>query len=54
MFAPGGGVLVRTDSGIRAADRLLLTAGAWLNSLVPELNLPLTVERQVMFWFEPR
>ena len=35
------------------ASRLVLTAGAWLNSLVPELNLPLRVERQVLFWFKP-
>jgi sarcosine oxidase len=50
----GAGVLVRTASETFAAGRLLLSAGAWINSLVPGLNLPLTVERQVMCWFEPR
>ena len=36
------------------AARLLLTAGPWLSSLIPGLQLPLTVERQVVFWFEPK
>ena len=35
------------------ARRLLLTAGPWLPALVADLALPLTVERQVMFWFPP-
>ena len=29
-------------------------AGAWATELIPEIALPLTVERQVMHWFEPR
>ena len=48
------GVLVHTASESYAARQLLLAAGAWMNSLVPDLKLPLTVERQVLFWFEPR
>jgi len=48
------GVLVRTATETYAAKQLLLSAGAWLNSLVPDLNLPLTIERQAMVWFEPR
>ncbi len=53
-WEPGGdGVLVRTATETYAAKQLLLSAGAWLNSLAPDLNLPLTVERQVMVWFEP-
>jgi sarcosine oxidase len=47
------GVVVRTASEAYVARQLLLSAGAWINSLLPGLNLPLTVERQVMFWFEP-
>jgi len=49
-----GGVLVRTGSATYKARQLLLSAGAWLSSLVPELNPVLSVERQVLFWFEPR
>ncbi len=49
------------DEGVRAftanrtftARRLLLSAGAWLNQLLPDLKLPLAVERQVLFWYEP-
>jgi sarcosine oxidase len=51
--ADGEGVRVITSNGFYQADRLLLTAGAWMRRLVPDLALPLTVERQVMFWFEP-
>jgi sarcosine oxidase len=49
----GDGVAVRTRHGTYAADRLLLTAGAWMPGLLRGLDLPLTVERQVVFWFEP-
>jgi sarcosine oxidase len=49
----GGGVQVTTSQGRYHAGQLLLTAGAWLGGLVPELDLPLTVERQVLYWFEP-
>ena len=47
------GVLVRTGSDTYHAKQLLLSVGAWTGSLLGDLNLPLSVERQVMFWFEP-
>src|SRR5439155_22684966 len=47
------GVRVFTQAGPYTASRLLLAAGAWNSSLRPDLPLPLTVERQVLFWFEP-
>jgi sarcosine oxidase len=50
----GNGVRVFTDQGEYRAGQLLLTAGSWMGSLVPELNLPLTVERQAVYWFAPR
>ena len=50
--ADGAGVRVFTTHGEYHAARLLLTAGSWISSLVPELKLPFTVERQVQFWFE--
>ena len=49
----GEGVRVRTRAGTYTAGRLLLTAGAWTASLLPGLDLALTVERQVVFWFDP-
>ncbi|MCI0392182.1 MAG: N-methyl-L-tryptophan oxidase [Acidobacteria bacterium] len=50
--AEGAGVRVTTSKGSYQADRLILTAGAWLPSLASDLNLPLTIERQVLYWFE--
>jgi sarcosine oxidase len=50
--ADGEGVKVITPRGVYHADWLVLTAGAWINGLVSGVKLPLTVERQVMFWFE--
>jgi sarcosine oxidase len=48
----GQGVRVLTAAGAYTARRLLLSVGSWLNLLVPELRLPLAVERQVLFWFD--
>lgn len=52
--ADGDGVIVRTARGTYAADRLVLTAGAWLGRLLADLALPLKVRRQLLFWFTPR
>lgn len=49
----GTGVRVRTGTASYSADRLLLSAGAWTSTLLRELSLPLFVERQILFWFEP-
>jgi sarcosine oxidase len=47
-----GSVSVRTDRGSITADSLVLAAGPWMPELLGT-SWPLTVERQVMFWFEP-
>ena len=44
-----GSVVVTTDKGEYACATLVLSAGSWIKQLVPEL--PLVVERQVLFWF---
>ncbi len=49
----GQGVRVRTGAGTYAANHLVLAAGAWNSGLARDLRLPLTVERQSVFWFEP-
>lgn len=49
----GDGVVVRTAQGEYAARRLVLAAGAWMAGDVTRLRLPLTVQRQVMFWVQP-
>lgn len=48
-----GGVEVRTDRGLYAADRLVVTAGPWAGEVLAALALPLAVERNVMYWFQP-
>ena len=50
---PGGGVEVHTAQGRYAADHLVVCPGAWAPGLLADLGLPLRVERQVMFWFQP-
>jgi sarcosine oxidase len=50
--ADGAGVRVVTANGAYQAASLVLATGSWTPSLVPEL--PLTVERQTLFWFTPR
>jgi sarcosine oxidase len=47
------GVEVTTPRGAYRARRLLLAVGAWTARAVPELELPLTVERNVVHWFRP-
>jgi sarcosine oxidase len=48
----GDGVRVRTQTGTYTAYHLVLAGGAWTSSLVRDLGLPLTIERQTVFWFE--
>ena len=48
----GDGVRVRTQTGSYTAHHLVLAGGAWTSSLAPDLGLPLTLERQTVFWFE--
>jgi sarcosine oxidase len=50
---PGGGASVTTAAGSYGADRLVICPGAWAPELLAQLELPLTVERQVMYWFQP-
>jgi sarcosine oxidase len=46
----GDGVVVRTPKGEYRARRLVITAGAWAGSLVPELSRIALPERQVLMW----
>ena len=47
-------VEVRTDKGIHVAAKVIVSAGAWMGTLLPELQLPLTIERQVVCWFRDK
>ena len=46
-------VTVRTTRATYDADRLVFTAGAWSQSLLPVLGENAIPERQVMGWFQP-
>ena len=48
-----GNLEVETDLGVYGADFLVIAAGAWTGSFVPDLALPLEVERMPVLWFEP-
>jgi sarcosine oxidase len=47
------GVRVTTVSGTFEAKQLVIAAGAWMSQLAPSLAAELSVERNVLFWFEP-
>ena len=48
---PDGLVRVTARGSEFRARGLILTTGAWLPSLLPELRLPLEIEQQTVFWF---
>jgi sarcosine oxidase len=47
-------VRVRTEQRMLEAARVIVTAGAWTTSLLPELPLPLQATRQVLLWVRPQ
>lgn len=49
----GSGVTVRTNRGRYEAPRLVITAGPWAGQVLAGIDLPLEVERNVMYWFRP-
>jgi sarcosine oxidase len=51
--AAADGVEVRTTRGRHRAEKLLIACGAWTTELLPDLGLPLVVQRQVQLWFDP-
>lgn len=51
---PGHPLTITTTRGTFTADQLIITAGAWAPKILRELRIPLVVERQVMYWLQPR
>jgi sarcosine oxidase len=45
--------LVCADGTRTTCERAVICAGPWSSELLADLNFPLTVERNVQFWFEP-
>ncbi|NNN17471.1 MAG: N-methyl-L-tryptophan oxidase [Thermoplasmata archaeon] len=50
----GGRIVVSTATREYLAHSLVLSAGAWLPTLVVALRLPLEVEQQTVYWFRAR
>jgi sarcosine oxidase len=48
-----GLVTVSTQDALTSARLGVCAAGGWLPALLPDLALPLTVERAVQYWFQP-
>jgi sarcosine oxidase len=46
------GVEVATTRDAYRGRQMILSAGGWVRELLPNLNPPLTIERQVLFWLE--
>ncbi|MDT0437053.1 MULTISPECIES: N-methyl-L-tryptophan oxidase [Streptomyces] len=49
----GDGVRVYTAEGAYTAGQLVICPGAWAPRLLTDLGVAFTIERQVMYWFEP-
>ncbi len=49
-----GGVRVLTGNDVIETSAVIVTAGARVKALLPDLPAPLRVTRQVLAWFEPR
>ncbi|NCG34418.1 MAG: N-methyl-L-tryptophan oxidase [Dehalococcoidales bacterium] len=45
---------VTTSKGQYFSEKLIFSSGAWIKNLLPKLNLPIKIERQVLFWFDPK
>lgn len=47
------GVTVRTAAGIYTAGQVVICPGAWAPQLLADFGIPITVERQVLYWLDP-
>lgn len=48
----GNSVVVTTDKGQYAAERLIITPGAWAPSLLDSLQIPFSLLRKSLFWYQ--
>jgi sarcosine oxidase len=49
----GAGMRVVTDRGSYTAEQLVICPGAWALQVLGQFGVPITVERQVMYWLDP-
>jgi sarcosine oxidase len=52
--ADDNGATVTTNKGIYEADKIVFTAGAWTNKLLPTLSQSLKITRQILGWVSPK
>jgi sarcosine oxidase len=50
----GDGVRVTTANGSYTAGQLVISPGPWAPDLLADLGVPLSIERLVQFWYQPR
>ena len=48
-----GGVRVTTATATYTAGQVVICPGAWAPKLLAEFGIPITVERQVLYWLDP-
>lgn len=46
------GILLQTANGEWLASQVIVAAGGWLKQYLPEEQVPITIERQLLAWFE--
>jgi sarcosine oxidase len=49
----GGGVKVTTERASYTAGQLVICPGAWAPQLLAQFGIPITIERQVLYWLDP-
>lgn len=49
----GSGIRLETTGGVVECRKAVFSAGPWLPALLGGSSLPLSIERQIMYWFEP-
>jgi sarcosine oxidase len=49
----GDGLALSTSGGTISCGTAILAAGAWAGGLLGNVGIPLTIERQVMYWLRP-
>jgi sarcosine oxidase len=49
----GSHFAITTPGGEIAAEKVIITAGAWSSQLLSQMGLPLRVERKVLLWVNP-
>jgi sarcosine oxidase len=54
LEADSAGVWIRTSRGDYRVGKVIVSAGAWVSRLLPDLPVPIQVRRAVLSWFQPR